>query len=251
MSPHQSLDPGWAAITSVLVVSAVPLVGLAVLRVGRARLDRVVQHLVSFAVGALLGGAFLHLIPEAAGYHGAGVSMPLGVIGGFLGFFVLEKFFWVHHEHGRIAVKPLATLNLLGDGVHNLIDGMVIAAAYLADPNLGLVTTLAVILHEVPQEMGDFGVLVYAGFSPRRAVAFNLATGLTAVAGALAALVLGRYSETFVAGLLPVAAGGFIYIAASDLVPELHRVRTATGAIRQITLIVVGVMVMLLPHLAE
>jgi zinc and cadmium transporter len=241
----------WTTLASVLVVSLVPLAGLLAVWVAQPRLERVTQYLVSFAVGALLGGALLHLIPEAAERMGPGAGMPLAVIGGFVGFFALEKFLWAHHGHGagKAQLRPFAALNLLGDGLHNLMDGMVIAAAYLTDPALGLATTLAVILHEVPQEIGDFGILVHSGLPARRAVWLNLLTGLTAMVGALVTLTLGRYLGGFATALLPVAAGGFIYIAASDLVPELHRVRTATASLRQIVLIALGVAVMLLPEL--
>jgi len=240
----------WYALASVLLVSLIPLLGLAALWVARPHLDRAIQYLVSFAVGALLSGALLHLIPEAAERLGSGPAMPLAVIGGFVGFFALEKFLWAHHGHGArpAGLTPLATLNLVGDGLHNVMDGLVIAAAWQADPSLGISTTLAVALHEIPQELGDFGILVHSGLTPRRAVWFNLLTGLSAVAGTIAGLVLGHYLDGFASRLLPVAAGGFLYIAASDLVPELHQVRSAAASFRQILLIALGVAVMLLPE---
>lgn len=240
-------------VGSVLVVSAIPLVGLLALGVNQRRLDVATQYLVSLAVGALLGGALLHLVPEALARLGPGPVVPLGVIGGFLGFFVLEKFLWIHaHDRNhRRGAPPLATLNVVGDALHNLIDGMVIAAAYAADTRLGVAATLAVLLHEVPQEMGDFGVLVYSGLPVRRAVLFNLVSGMTALAGALAIMIVGRLAEGFSTGLLPVAAGTFLYIAASDLVPELQRVRAVGASLRQIALMVLGVALMLLPAMME
>lgn len=260
-APHASPDPRervlvsvWSlTLASVLLVSAIPLLGIVALYQREERLDRAVLYLVSFAVGAMLGGAILHLIPEAFARMGAGLSLSLYILLGFIGFFVLEKFLWAHtHRVAKTPDRrrhPLATLNLVGDGIHNLIDGMIIAAAYSADTSLGLATTLAVIFHEVPQEIGDFGVLVYGGLSVKRAVLFNLGSGLTAVLGAVLTLVVGRLAEGFTTALLPVAAGSFLYIAASDLVPELHRARQAPAAAWQIGLILLGVGLMCLPGL--
>ena len=239
-----------AALLSVLAVSAVPLGGFLLLARGEERLERVLQSLVAFAVGALLAGAFLHLLPEAIAELGAGPPVFLGVLAGFVGFFVLEKFLWRAHGHeprNRARGGPrLATLNLVGDGLHNLIDGMVIAAAWVADPALGLTATLAVLAHEIPQELGDFAVLVYGGMPVRRAVGFNLLTGLTAVVGAVLVLAAGPALGS-PAILLPVAAGGFVYIAAADLVPELHRNRSVTVSLGQIGLMVLGVALVSLP----
>jgi zinc and cadmium transporter len=241
----------WAAtLVSVLVVSAIPLGGLFLLGRGEDRLERLLQPLVAFAVGALLAGAFLHLLPEAIDQLGAGPPVFLGVLAGFMGFFVLEKFLWRTHGHEpRERARggpPLASLNLIGDGLHNLIDGMVIAAAYAADPALGLTTTLAVVAHEIPQEVGDFAVLVYAGMPVRRAIGFNFLSGLVAVLGAALVLAAGSALGS-PAALLPVAAGGFVYIAATDLVPELHRSRRFSVSLGQIGLIVLGVALVSLP----
>jgi zinc and cadmium transporter len=241
----------WAAtLLSVLGVSALPLGGFLLLARGEERVERALQPLVAFAVGALLAGAFLHLIPEAIERLGSGPPVFLGVLGGFIGFFVLEKFLWRGHVHEPRARArggpPLATLNLVGDGLHNLIDGMVIAAAYVADPALGLTTTLAVVAHEIPQELGDFAVLVYGGMPVRRAIGFNFLSGLVAVAGALLVLAAGNALGA-PAALLPVAAGGFIYVAAADLVPELHRTRRLSVSVGQIGLMLLGVALVSVP----
>ena len=242
----------WAAtILSVLAVSAVPLGGFLLLSRGEARLERVIQPLVAFAVGALLGGAFLHLLPEAIARTESRLAVFGTLLGGFLGFFVLEKFLWRTHGHAAPdrarAGSPLATLNLIGDGFHNLIDGMIIAAAYLIDPALGLTTTVAVLLHEIPQELGDFAVLVYGGLPVRRAVLLNFASGLVAVLGAVVVLTVGRATGGWADALLPVAAGGFVYIAAADLVPELHRTRHPWASLGQIGLMLLGVALVSLP----
>jgi zinc and cadmium transporter len=242
------------AVVSVGFVSAIPLVGLLLARARPAVIGRVILPLVSFAVGALLGGAFFHLVPEAVARIGSGPVMSAWLLAGFIGFFALEQFLWVHEHSGgshNRGVSPVATLNLLGDGLHNLIDGAVIAASYSAGTGVGLAATAAVFLHEIPQELGDFGVLVYSGLPVRRAVWFNFLSGLAALLGAGLTLLIGRASAGFTDALLPVAAGMFLYIAASDLIPELRRDRQAGSAVRQLGLVLLGASVMALPLLLE
>ncbi len=246
-----SLSVWPAALASVLLVSAVPLAGLLLARGRVAALQRHMMLLVSFAVGALLGGAVIHLLPDAFRQLGPGPALTGGLLAGFLGFFVLEKFLWHHHHHHldgeedhHHAIPPLATLNLVGDGIHNVIDGMLIAGAWLASPTLGMATTIAVFLHEIPQEVGDFGVLLHAGLPLRRAVWLNFLSGLGAVAGAVIALLVGEQVAGFSAAMVPVAAGAFLYIAASDLIPELHRERRPGAVLLQVALVLLGVAVM-------
>jgi zinc and cadmium transporter len=244
-----------ATFVSVAAVSAIPLAGLWLLSARPAAVDRAGSYLISFAVGALLGGALLHLLPAALERLGSGPAVPLAFLGGFVGFFALERFLWTH-EHRRPravagAARPVAVLSVIGDGLHNLLDGMVIAAAYAAAPAIGLATTVAVILHEIPQEVGDFGVLVHSGLPVRRAVLWNALSGATALLGALVMLVVGTQVAGAATALLPVAAGGFVYIAASDLVPELHRVRTPRAGAWQLALILLGIAVMGVPALLE
>lgn len=226
------MDAWLATLASVAVVSLAALAGLATLALEPARLRRVAAALMSLAVGTLLGDACLHLIPEAFADATGTAAPSAGILGGFLIFFAVEKL--VRHRHGPLhahahpgsGIPPLASMNLLGDALHNGIDGALIAASWLAGPTLGLSTTIAVLLHEVPQELGDFGVLVRAGLPVRRAVAWNLATAATALGGAVATLALGGLAgAAAVDALLPVTAGGFVYIAAADLVPELHHDR--------------------------
>lgn len=238
---------------SLLVVSAIPLVVVAFLPRDQRRVRTAVSYLVSFAIGALLGSAFLHLIPESYEQSGNRYVTALAVLGGFLGFFVLERFLW-HHGHAapqrsRAPLPPLAALNLLGDAVHNLMDGMAIAASYMADPAVGLTTTIAVVLHEVPQELGDYGVLLFSGLSVRRAVLYNLGTAAVAFLGAAVVLGAGEHLGDAASFLLPVTAGSFLYIAASDLLPELQRGRSPAVTLQQLATILLGIGVMLLPAL--
>jgi zinc and cadmium transporter len=222
------------ALASVTSVSLVALIGIATVSLDEARLRRVAGLLVSFAVGALLGDAFLHLIPEAMS-EGSPRGASIAILGGMLLFFVIEKLLR-RHEAG--ALPPLAAINLIGDGIHNLLDGLLIGASYLVSPTLGVSTTLAVLAHEVPQELGDFGVLVHAGVAPRRAILLNLGSAAIATAGTVIALLAGGAISDV---LVPIAAGGFVYIAAADLFPELQRDRTWTGLAAQVLLVAAGI----------
>jgi zinc and cadmium transporter len=241
------MSPWSAALLSVLVVSAVPLGGFLLLARGEERLERILQPLVAFAVGALLAGAFLHLLPEGIAELGAGPPVFLGVLGGFVGFFVLEKFLWRSHGHEprnnrARGGQRLATLNLIGDGLHNLIDGMVIAAAYQADPALGLTTTLAVLAHEIPQEAGDFAILLASGRSRGQALMLNLVSALGGLLGASVMLVFGSQVPGIIPFVLAFAAGNFLYVAMADLIPHLHRGSLDPSAVRQIVLISLGIL---------
>lgn len=251
----------WPALASVLLVSLVSLVGLTALAMGAARTRRLTGLLVSFAVGGLLGDAFIHLVPEAlAPAPGRGaLGGSLLVLAGLLAFFIVEKLLRRRPPRSRaedVAEVPLpralAAVNLLGDAIHNFIDGLLIGGSWLAGPAVGMATTLAVLLHEVPQELGDFGILLHAGLAPRQAVRLNLASGSVAILGTVVALAAGAVArERVVALLLPVAAGGFVYIAAADLIPELQRDRTLRGLIVQTALIALGIALMSLLTLLE
>lgn len=244
---------------SVLLVSAVSLAGLLWLAQSERALRRATPHLVSLAVGALLGGAVLHLLPRAVEELGAAeLRVWLLLLAGFLGSFILESFLKAHHgghlvsepgEHeggaGRGSERPLAGMVLLGDGVHNLLDGIVIAASYAAGTWTGLVTTLAVFLHEIPQELGDFGAMLRGGLGPRRALLLNLLSALTAVVGAVLTLWIGGSMQAVQFAILPIAAGNFLYIAASDLIPELHGERGGRASAWQLAMMLVGIGLML------
>lgn len=211
-------------LLSVFVVSLISFVGVMALYLNKS-LDELLNYLVSFAVGGLLGAAFLELLPEAVEKTPHwGIIVLLGIVL----FFIIEMYFHWHHHHthakcGHKHVHPIGYLNLIGDGIHNFIDGMIVAAAFLVDPKLGIVTTLAVIVHEIPQEFGDFGILVFSGFSKLKAMTFNFASALLAVAGALVTYFTAELTGDFSAYLIPFAAGGFIYMAAADLLPEIHK----------------------------
>ncbi|HXG52799.1 MAG TPA: ZIP family metal transporter [candidate division Zixibacteria bacterium] len=243
-------------IASVLAVSLVSLVGVLTLSMDEARVRALATFFVSFAVGALLGDAFIHLIPgtfEAFAAAGASLAASLLILAGMMAFFVVEKLLrhthgvlHAHHHPGETVRRPeLAAINVLGDAIHNFIDGLVIGASYLAGPTLGISTTIAVVLHEIPQELGDFGILVHSGLSVRRAVLLNLASASVAIVGAGVSLGAGTVAhEAVTRTLLPVTAGGFVYLAAADLIPELQHDRSVRALGLQTGLITTGIAVM-------
>lgn len=236
------------AFLSVFIVSAISLVGVFLLGLREELIKKYIFIFVSLAVGALLGDAFIHLIPEALEGAPNPALASILIIAGIVGFFVIEKFLHWHH-HGQDAnelhIHPVGQLVLFSDGIHNLIDGIIIGVSFIASVPIGIATTVAVILHEIPQEVGDFTVLLHAGYPRKRALWLNFLSALTAVLGVALAIMLGEAGNGFVAWALPVAAGGFIYIAVADLIPELHKTKEAKHSALQIIAVVAGVLAML------
>ncbi|MCS7115303.1 MAG: ZIP family metal transporter [Nitrososphaerota archaeon] len=228
-------------LASVIVVSLVAFVGIIFVGLNEGLLKNITTTLVGFASGTLLGGAFFHLLPEALTSEGDSTIIFGYVIAGIVAFFTLEKFFYWRHCHEKeCPTHTFVYLNIIGDGIHNFIDGMVIAATFLVSFDLGFATTLAVVFHEIPQEIGDFGILVYGGMSKKRALTFNFVSAVTAVAGALTTYFL-AYLRSVEALLVPLAAGGFIYIAATDLMPELHKKLHARESLIQLIALLIGI----------
>jgi zinc and cadmium transporter len=237
------------SLLSVLIVSLISLIGAFTLLMKKNQLNKILLWLVSFSAGALFGGAFIHLLPEVVSEYGFTALVSIYLILGILIFFVLEKF--IHWRHCHIPTSkrhphPLAVMNLVGDGLHNLIDGLIIGGAYLANFSLGVTATVAVILHEIPQEIGDFGVLLHAGMSKAKALFFNFLSALVAVLGVVISLSIGTRLEGYLLFLLPFTAGGFIYIAGSDLIPELKKECAADKSFVQLIWLILGIAVMLL-----
>ena len=227
--------------------------------------ERLLPSLVSYAVGAMLAAAFLGLLPEAFSHPGAGPSQITGMLlAGILLFFVLEKFvLWRHCHtdacaaHGSPAVLTTArpwraagTLVLIGDSVHNLIDGVLIAAAFLTDTRLGVLTALAIVAHEIPQEIGDVAVLVHSGYSRRKAMLYNLLTNLPTLAGGVVAYFALGAAQGVLPYVLTLAAASFIYIAVADLIPDLHRRPEPAATAAQVALIGAGILTIVVSHLA-
>jgi len=239
------------ALLATIVVSLLSLIGVFALSLSEHALDGFLFVLLSFSAGSILGAAYFDLLPEAVETSGDTSSVVLCITAGFLVFFFLERFiYWYHgHIHGheapsevdkRVTVKRFVYLNMLGDGIHNFIDGMVIAASFFLAPTIGLVATTAVVFHELPQEIGDFGVLVYGGLAKKRALFFNFLSALTAVAGALLSNFFAVNIENFVSSLVAFAAGGFIYLAASELIPEMQREKDSRKSAIQFVLFIFG-----------
>lgn len=231
-------------IIAVLIISLISLVGLFTLSLNQKKLYKVLIYLVSFSAGTLMGDAFLHLIPEAFESSENAIKVPFSILGGILIFFLIEKMIrWrhCHEEPCEDHPHPFSYVILFGDSIHNFIDGMIIAASFLVSVPLGIATTTAVIFHEIPQEIGDFASLVYGGFSRGKALFFNFITALTSVLGAILILSINFIETDLTSFLVPFAAGGFIYIAGTDLIPELHKHRDLKAGIWQTISFVIGI----------
>lgn len=248
-------------LISVVIVSLISLIGAITLYFRQELMRKALLFLVSFSAGALLGDVFLHLLPELFEDTESIEYLSLLILGGIVIFFILEKFIhWFHrHEythwlsppHEDKEVHPMAFTNLIGDSLHNFIDGMIIAASFLVSIPVGIATTLAVAFHEIPQEIGNFGVLVHAGMGKGRALWFNFLSALTAIGGALVVLFFGTEVETFLTIIVALTIGGFIYIAGSDLIPELHKEESTEKSIYQVIFFCIGIGVMALLLLLE
>ena len=231
-------------LTSTIVVSLIAFVGILTFALKKKLLNKILIILVGFAAGGLIGGAFFHLLPESLEKCEC-FTVFLYLIAGFVLFFLIERLlFWRHCHKGVCKIHTFTYMNLIGDGVHNFIDGLVIAAAFLTSIRLGWITTLAIIFHEVPQEIGDFGVLVYGGFRRITALFFNYLSAITAIIGGVAGYLLHGYIGGMTVFLLAFAAGGFIYIASSDLIPELHKEANLKKSMMSFIFFLIGVLLM-------
>jgi zinc and cadmium transporter len=254
-------DPFVYALVSVLLVSFVSLVGVFTLALNQKWLRRLLVFMVAFAAGALLGDALIHLLPEAVEKLGFTLEVSFVVLAGIIIMFIVEKIIhWkhrhsggeagphIHHAHTHVHTEkqPFVWVNLIGDAVHNFIDGLVIGAAYVVSVPVGIATTLAVVFHEIPQEIGDFGVLVHGGFSSKEALLLNLVTAGSAIMGVVLVFVIGSWITSVSIWLVPFAAGAFIYIAGSNLIPELHKEVEWKKSILQLVSFILGILVMVL-----
>jgi len=231
-------------ISATVIVSLLSLIGVITLGIKKKLLKKILFILIGLSAGALMGASFLHLLPEALEESTYGSVFFLVLIG-FSLFFLIEKFLKWHHCHkGSCNVHTFHYMNLFGDSVHNFIDGMIIAASFLVNIPFGIITTLAIIAHEVPQEIGDYAVLVYGGFSRLKALIYNFLVALTSIIGALFGYFLSAHIATLRLFLVPFAAGGFIYIAASDLVPELHKEPKLKKSLTSFAFFILGILLM-------
>jgi len=242
------------ALGSVLLISLASLVGIFSFSVKQERLKKFLIYMISFSAGALLGDSFFHLLPHIVEENGFGFNTSLFIVVGIAGFFSLEKIVHWQHCHMPITkehVHSFAKMNLVGDGFHNFIDGLVIGVSYLVSVPVGIATTIAVLLHEIPQEIGDYGILIHGGFSRTKALLANFITAIIAIFGVVIALALPGIFEGLEAVVIPIAVGGFIYIAGSDLIPELHKEEGIKKALLQLLFFALGVAVMILLTMLE
>jgi zinc and cadmium transporter len=242
------------AFASVTVVSLISLVGVFSLSLNEETLRKYISLFISLAVGALLGDAFIHIIPVAFNSSPSSNFPSLLIIVGILLFFIIEKFFhWHHHGEDKeeTRIHPVGKMLLFTDSFHNFLDGVIIGVSFLVSVPVGIATTIAVILHEIPQEIGDFAVLVHSGYSVNKAIWLNFISALAAILGLIVALIFGNVAAVFSLWTLPIAAGGFIYIAVADLIPELQKTKEAEYSLLQILAVVIGILAMLALTLLE
>ena len=231
-------------ILATFFISLISFVGVITLILKEKALDKILIVLIGLSAGALMGGAFLHLIPEAV-ESDLGLDVFVFVLFGFVLFFLIEKVLhWRHCHKGHCDVHTFHYMNLIGDSIHNFLDGLIMAASFVVSVPLGMTTTIAIATHEIPQEIGDFGVLIYGGFSKRKAVVLNFVISLTAVFGGVIGFFITNIVENMVLFVLPFAAGGFIYIAATDLVPEIRKELDMKKYLATLVVFLCGILIM-------
>jgi zinc and cadmium transporter len=242
-----------AILISTFIVSLISLIGVFTLAIKDDLLRKILFSLVGFSAGALIGSAFLHILPDVL-EKTKSINIYYYLILGIVIFFLMEKFFYWRHCHTvDCNVHAFTYLNLVGGSFHNFIDGLAIAASYTVSFNLGMITTLAIIFHEIPRELGDFGVLVYGGFSKTKALFYNFLSALAAMLGALSGYFIADVAKQFSFFILPLTAGGFIYISSSDLIPEIHKENDGKSSLAALIAFLSGILFMALAraYLAE
>jgi len=234
-------------IIATLIISSGSFVGVLTIALNQKFLSKILLSLVSLSAGTMLAAAFLHLLPESI--EALGELLPFQLtLASFIGFFILERFLhWRHcHDKDHLAKHTMGTMNLIADAIHNFLDGVLIAASFASGTGLGLIATLAIAMHEIPQEIGDFGVLLHSGYTRRKALLFNILVSLTAILGGILGYIASHAMTEFAHYLIPVAAGGFIYISATDLIPELKHETSTKRTLAMIGTFLLGVVIMFL-----
>jgi zinc and cadmium transporter len=235
------------AVAAVILVSLISLIGVITLWIKKELLGKIVFILVAFGAGTLFGAAFFHILPEAIEMMEA--TALTYVLGGIILFFFIERFIQWHHCHKLASghqcdVKSYTYMNLIGDGVHNFTDGAIIMAAFLINIPIGIITTIAIMLHEIPQEISDFGILVKGGFGRTKALLYNLLSGLVAIVGTVTMYMFAGFIESSIPILIAIGAGSFIYIASTDLLPEMHKEMGSKKLVLQFAFLLLGIFLM-------
>ncbi len=238
---------------ATFVVSLIALVGVLILFLKDKIMEKILLFLVALAAGGMIGGAFLHLMPEALEEAGEEKIMAvfLYFLVGFVSFYILENFIHWHHHHSsqHPKIASFSYLILVSDAVHNFIDGVIIAVSFVVSFPLGVVTTIAVALHEIPQQLGDYGVLLYGGIEKVRALFLNYLSAVPVIIGGVCGFYLAQIIGDYIIYILPFAAGSFVYIAASDLIPEIKNQKSFKRSISYFLVFVLGISLMLLLQL--
>lgn len=251
------MSPFLASILAGLGISLLAFIGFWTLSLEKKRLAKWLAVIVAFSAGALLGGAFFHLLPESV--ERGGPTFALALIG-IISFFLIDTFIWLYHCHGghrlhehghehECPVKPVGILNLIGDAIHNITDGVIVASAFLVSIPLGITTAVAVALHEIPQEVSDFGILLHSGYSQKKALKWNFLVALTILIGIVGTFIAVDFVETLTLYTVPFAAGGFIYIAATNLLPEIKEEESTKKRAIQFLFLLFGVILLYLMKL--
>ena len=231
-------------LLATFIVSLISFVGVVALALKDKILNKILLILIGLSAGALMGGAFLHLLPEAV-EKSSGLDVYLFVLVGFILFFLVEKVLhWRHCHKGECDVHTFSYMSLIGDSIHNFIDGLIMAASFVVSIPLGITTTIAIATHEIPQEIGDFAVLLYGGFAKKKAIMLNFVVALTAVLGGIVGYFISSFIENVALFILPFAAGGFIYIAATDLVPEIRKELDMKKYMATLVVFICGILIM-------
>jgi zinc and cadmium transporter len=239
------------ALISVIIVSLISIIIAMPFIIKKRISNQTLIFLLSISVGVLLSTVFMDFIPEIA-EHGYNLNSGIYLLSGFILMFIIEKFIHYHHSKRCEDIRyrhshtySVAPINLIGDGIHNFIDGLVIAGSYAVNISVGIASTISIIFHEIPQEIADFGVLLYSGLSKKKALLFNFFSAISAIIGAIVGFILIKSLENFISFIIPFAAGNFIYIAASNLLPQLHRHCKLKDTLIHTLAIIIGIVMIL------
>lgn len=240
------MDALWSTLLAVSVVSIMSLIGIVTLFLGDKRLKKVIPYLISFSAGTLLGGTFLHILPDLA--EDGALTSEVGAVflGGFLLFFLLENWFHWHHSHSDHdeEIHSVVYITQIGDTLHNFMDGMIIAASFLVDIQLGIAATVAVVLHEIPQELGNFAILVHGGWSRAKALTMNFLSALASFAGAGLVFIFQEDFSGQLTWIIAFAGANFLYLALSDIFPELQKENRRVASAMHILAMLIGMLTM-------